>query len=309
MQTFITDQNQVEKIEGMTIEFPYCMHERNLTDFVVPWHWHEELELGYIEQGVSVIRTIDQEYPVRQGDGFFINTNVADTKINRNPGQPALEINHIFHPIFIGGHFGSRITTKYLNPILQNQQITVHIIRRGSMEADALLDQLIKLKELNRKGNQELLIRNTLSAAWLLLLDEIDKHFEAPQVTETEKQARIKSMLSYIHRNSGDKITLKEIAGAANISEREANRIFQRVIRQTPFEYLLHYRLSRAAQLLSHSALPVTEISYRCGFTDSAYMGKQFRKTYGMTPKEYRQRKQQPDIRFSNPHSRADFPE
>lgn len=43
MQAFITDQNQVEKIEGMTVEFPYCMHERNLTDFIVPWHWHEEL--------------------------------------------------------------------------------------------------------------------------------------------------------------------------------------------------------------------------------------------------------------------------
>ena len=252
MQTFITDQNQVEKIDGMTVEFPYCMHERNLTDFVVPWHWHEELELGYIEQGVSVIRTINQEYPVHQGNGFFINTNVVDTKINGSPGSPALEVNHIFHPIFIGGHFGSRITTKYLNPILQNQQIAVHIIRRGSKETDALLDQLVLLKEMNRKPNQEILIRNTLSDAWLLLLDEIEKHFEAPQVIETERQTRIKSMLSYIHRNFGEKITLEEIAAAANISAREANRIFQKTVRQTPFEYLLSYRLSRAKELLSH---------------------------------------------------------
>lgn len=292
MQTFITDQNQVEKIDGMTVEFPYCMHERNLTDFVVPWHWHEELELGYIEQGGSIIRTINQEYPVHQGNGFFINTNVVDTKINGNPGNPALEINHIFHPIFIGGHFGSRITTKYLNPILQNQQISVHIIRRGSKEADTLLDQLVLLKEMNRKPGQEILIRNTLSAAWLLLLDEIKKHFEAPQVIETEKQIRIKSMLSYIHRNFREKITLEEIAAAANISEREANRIFQKIIQQTPFEYLLNYRLNAAKELLSHSDLSITEISYRCGFTDSAYMGKQFRKANGMTPKEYRQRKQ-----------------
>ena len=284
MQTFITDQNQVEKIDGMTVEFPYCMHERNLTDFVVPWHWHEELELGYIEQGVSVIRTINQEYPVHQGNGFFINTNVVDTKINGSPGSPALEVNHIFHPIFIGGHFGSRITTKYLNPILQNQQIAVHIIRRGSKETDALLDQLILLKEMNRKPNQEILIRNTLSDAWLLLLDEIEKHFEAPQVIETERQTRIKSMLSYIHRNFGEKITLEEIAAAANISAREANRIFQKTVRQTPFEYLLSYRLSRAKELLSRSDLPVTEISYRCGFTDSAYMAMRF-----------------------GPHSRAEF--
>ena len=68
MQTFVTDQNQVEKIDGMTLEFPYCMHERDMTDFVVPWHWHEELELGYIERGTSIIRTLYQEYPVHQGD-------------------------------------------------------------------------------------------------------------------------------------------------------------------------------------------------------------------------------------------------
>lgn len=292
MQTFITDQNHVEKIDGMTTEFPYCMHERNMTDFVVPWHWHEELELGYVEKGVSIIRTLHQEYTVHQGDGFFINTNVMDTKLNGNMGKTALEINHIFHPVFIGGHFGSRITAKYLNPILHNQQISVHVIRRGSKEADAVLDQLVLLREMNHRPNQEILIRNTLSSTWLLLLEELEKHFEAPQLIETETQNRIKSMLSYIHRNLGEKITLQEIAASANISGREANRIFQKTIRQTPFEYLMSCRLSSAKELLSRSDLSITEISYRCGFSDSAYMGRQFRKACGMTPKEYRQRKQ-----------------
>ena len=288
MQTFITDQNQVEKIEGMTVEFPYCMHERNLTDFVVPWHWHDELELGYIEKGTSVIRTIDQDYPVHQGNGFFINANVMDTKINGNPGQPTMEINHIFHPIFIGGHFGSRITSKYMNPILQNHQISVHVIQRGTKEADAVLNHLILLKEINAEPGQEIAIRNTLSTAWLLLLEEIEKHFKAPQIAETEKQNRIKSMISYIHRNFGNKLALEEIAAAANISPREANRIFQKAIQQTPFEYLMHYRLNRAKELLSHSELSITEISYQCGFTDSTYMGKQFKKAYGITPRDYR---------------------
>lgn len=206
------------------------------------------------------------------------------------PGNPTLEINHIFHPIFIGGHFGSRITEKYLNPVLHNQQISVHIIRRGSKEADAVLDQLVLLKEMNSKPDQEILIRNTLSATWLMLLEEIDKHFKVPQVTDAEKQNRIKSMISYIHRNFESRVTLEEIAAAANISEREANRIFQKTIRQTPFEYLIGYRLNKAKELLSHSDLSITDISYRCGFADSAYMGKQFRKAYGITPKEYRQR-------------------
>ena len=141
MRSFMMDRNQVERIDGMTAAYPYCMHQRDLTDFVVPWHWHEELELGYMEQGTSVIRTVDGEFQVRQGDGFFINTNVMDTKRNGAPGSPALEINHLFHPVFIGGHFGSRIAERYLAPVLQDQRITVHVIRRGTGEGDALLGQ------------------------------------------------------------------------------------------------------------------------------------------------------------------------
>lgn len=290
MLSFHTDQNLVEHIDGMTIEFPYCMHQRNLTNFIVPWHWHEELELGYIEKGTSIIRTLTQEYTVHQGDGFFINTNVVNTKLNGTPGKTALEINHIFHPIFIGGHFGSLITAKYLHPILQNQNLSVHVIRRGTKEADAILNNLVLLKEKNSSENQEILIRNLLSETWLLLLAELEKHFVPPLTADTEKENQMKNMLSYIHRNYAEKITLAEIANAASISEREANRNFQKLIHLTPFEYLMNYRLEQARKLLEKSSLSITEISYRCGFSDNTYMGKQFRKKYNMTPGEYRQK-------------------
>lgn len=290
MLSFETDQNQVEHIDGMTIEFPYCMHQRDLTDFIVPWHWHEELELGYIEKGTSVIRTLTQEYTVHQGDGFFINTNVVDTKQNGNPGKTTIEVNHIFHPILIGGHFGSLITSKYLNPILHNQNITVHIIQRGTKETDTILNNLVLLKDINIKKNQEITIRNLLSETWLLLLNELEKNYVTPQILDTEKQNQIQTMLSYIHKNYSEKITLMEIATSASISTRKANRVFQEIIRQTPFEYLIHYRLNQARKLLEKSDFSITDISYRCGFTDSTYMGKQFRKVYGQTPMQYRRK-------------------
>lgn len=87
MRSFETDENQVEKIEGMSIEYPYCLHQRNLTDIVIPWHWLEELELGYIESGASRIRTVNGEYIVHQGDGFFINSQVMDLKENAAPRE------------------------------------------------------------------------------------------------------------------------------------------------------------------------------------------------------------------------------
>lgn len=107
MSSFLTDENQVEQIEGMTTEYPYCLHKRDLTEYMIPWHWHEELELGYIQEGASKIITVSGEYTIRQGDGFFINSNVMDMKKNEEPGNRVLEINHIFHPVFLSGHFKS----------------------------------------------------------------------------------------------------------------------------------------------------------------------------------------------------------
>ena len=142
MRLFETDGNQVELIEGMSAEYPYCLHCRDLTDFVIPWHWHEELELGYIQEGASKIITVGAEYTVHQGDGFFINSNVMDMKRNGTPGARTLEINHIFHPVFLSGHFKSRFETKYLNPVIKNRQIEVHIIRRGHPTSERILKNL-----------------------------------------------------------------------------------------------------------------------------------------------------------------------
>lgn len=288
MGPFVTDENQVEKIEGMTVEYPYCLHERNLTDIIIPWHWHEELELGYIQEGSSKIVTIGSEYTIHQGDGFFINKNVMDMKQNGTPGSRTIEINNIFHTVFLSGHFKSRFETKYINPIINNRQLEVHVIRKGYPTSDKILENLYHLKELNAASDSEFQIRNILSETWLLLMDDIRTRHQEKSDVSFEQQDRLRSLLSYIHCHYMEKLLLSQIAAAAGISEREATRCFQKNIGQSPMEYLLAYRLNQAKKLLTESALTITEISYLCGFTDSAYFGKMFRKSYNMTPSSYR---------------------
>lgn len=288
MKSFLIDENQVEQIEGMTTEYPYCMHKRDLTDFIIPWHWHEELELGYIQEGTSKIITVSAEYIVRQGDGFFINSNVMDMKRNASPGEPVLEINHIFHPVFLSGHFKSRFEKKYLTPIINDHQIEVHIIRRGRTISDKILTNLYRLKELQSHENIEFQTRNILSETWLLLLEDIRANYKMNETLKFEQPDRIRNMLSFIHNHYKDKITIAQIADAAGISEREAMRSFRKSLNQSPIEYLISYRLNEAKKLLLNSELPVTEICYQCGFSDSSYFGKVFRRAYGVTPRKYR---------------------
>lgn len=288
MKSFFIDENQVEQIEGMTTEYPYCLHQRDLTDFIIPWHWHEELELGYIQEGTSKITTVGAEYIIHQGDGFFINSNVMDMKKNATPGKRVLEINHIFHPIFLSGHFKSRFEKKYLTPIINNHQIEVYIIRRGQLISDKILTNLCRLKELQSHENMEFQTRNILSETWLLLLEDLRINFRMNKTLKFEQPDRIRNMLSFIHNHYKDKITIAQIAAATGISEREAMRSFRKNLNQTPIEYLISYRLNEAKKMLLNSELPITEICYQCGFSDSSYFGKAFRKAYGITPREFR---------------------
>ncbi len=286
---FIVDSNQVEQIDGMTTVYPYCMHERDLSNIMIPWHWHEELELGYIAKGTSKIITLEGTHLIHQGDGFFINSNVMDMKSNAQPGTEVLEINHIFHPVFLSGHFKSIYETKYITPITNDHSVTVHVIRRGHKSADQLLDKLEVLHRLQSLENQEMQTRNILSECWLLLAQELKEHAFRKEAIPSAMQERLQSMISYIHQNYQQKITAAQISSAAHISEREAVRIFQKNIGMSPIEYLLSYRLNESLKYLTQTDLSITEISYECGFSESAYFGKMFKKQYGQTPSEYRQ--------------------
>ena len=63
---------------------------------------------------------------------------------------------------------------------------------------------------------------------------------------------------------------------------------FKEAIGITPLQYQLHLRISDAATLLNTSHENVSEIAFQCGFADSNYFSRQFKRITGMTPSEYR---------------------
>ena len=56
----------------------------------------------------------------------------------------------------------------------------------------------------------------------------------------------------------------------------------------TPQRYLLDVRIRHASSMLRDSTLNVTEIALRCGFDDSNYFSRIFRKYTGHSPSEFR---------------------
>ena len=59
---------------------------------------------------------------------------------------------------------------------------------------------------------------------------------------------------------------------------------------ETPFDFLLHYRIQQSLPLLSRPELTITEIATTVGFSGASYYSEVFRKYTSCSPTEYRKR-------------------
>lgn len=284
----IVQKNQLEEIEGISADYPYVMHRVDIAAIKVPWHWHEEMEIGYIEEGSAEILTANKTYCLEKGDAYFTNTNALTAMRCKEGSSCTIVISHIFHSVILSGHFRSVFEKKYVEPVLKNKNIEMIEIKGISGRQKEILRGLRRLTDLQAEENKEFQTRNLLSDIWLLLIEEIREAEEMGISVKLISRERIQTMMAYIKQHYAEKITLDEIAASALVSKRECLRCFRDVIQKTPIEYLMDYRIAMAEKLLKSTDKPITEIALETGFSNSAYFGKVFKNIRTMTPGEYR---------------------
>lgn len=282
--------NQMEEVEGLHNEYPYVFHHVSLKLTEVPWHWHEALEFNLILQGSVKVSTAGQTQIFHKGDGFFINSNILAAMENETD---CILDSHLFHPVFLSGHFKSVFETKYLNPVIQNRNLDLIPLRGNTAVQTQILGKLRQLSRLQEEADTEFQTRNLLSEIWLLLLEEI-KNADAQTFTSQPKnQDRVFTMIAFIQENFSEKLTLEDIAASASISTRECLRCFKASIHQSPMDYLIEHRIRTAKKLLETTDHSITDIALACGFNSNSYFTKLFHRICGKTPNVYRKQLQE----------------
>ena len=277
--------NQMVEVEGLRNEYPYAFHHVSLKVTEVPWHWHEALEFNYVVSGQVKVSTANQTQTFCAGDGFFLNSNVLAAM---DSDSDCIMDSHLFHPVFLSGHFKSVFETKYMDPVTQNRNLDLIALRGNTSAQKQLLKKLQHLSKLQAESDTEFQTRNLLSEIWLLLLEEIKNAdssiFHAPQ----KNQDRVLTMISFIQEHFAEKLTLEDIAGSAAVSTRECLRCFRASIHQSPLDYLIEYRIRVSKKMLESTDLSITDIALRCGFNSNSYYTKQFHRICGKAPNAYR---------------------
>ena len=101
----------------------------------------------------------------------------------------------------------------------------------------------------------------------------------------------VQRTLTYIDANFSGNLSLHTLASIHSVSESYLSALFHREYGKTITECVMERRMDAAANLLLTTHLQVQTIAQHCGFSDVNYFSKVFKKTYGLTPRQFRERR------------------
>lgn len=275
----------------------YYIELTNLHMRRIRWHWHAEMEAVIINHGEAFFLADDTKLHLTAGRGVLVNQNIMHSVQPVNPNVSCSLYSLKFHPAFLFGSENTMLADKYLTPVLNSPDLKIIELHEEDGWHEKLVDVINSIIAVNltRKYGYELLTQSHLCQLWNLLLKQT-----VPQNTGKNKRTtasldeeRVKEAILYVEKHYHEHITLQQLAAAIHISKSECCRCFKRTLHLSPFEYLMRYRIFRAANMLqqnSPEAHSISSLALSVGFNNASYFNKIFKQYLDCTPSEYKRR-------------------
>lgn len=102
------------------------------------------------------------------------------------------------------------------------------------------------------------------------------------------KDYYIKEALAYIENNYMHDISVESIAESSGLNRSYFGKIFKESVGKSPQEFLISYRMIKAAELLRRTRYSVNEIGSAVGYPNQLHFSRAFKSVYGVSPRNWR---------------------
>ena len=244
--------------------------------------FHRYHELYYIAEGKCSVFIGQRTYRLQAGDFAMIPAGTLHKTDFTSRGQNTKYVISF-----------SLNTAKRLDALLETDLLATGI-RAGKIKAPVQRQEAILLlvnRMLYEFENQPPLGKSLCLALLAELLISLQRYREGEEENDGSEDAahgRMREVAAYLCEHAREQITLTDVANHFALSPSHLSRVFHQETGFGVREYLVHYRIRLACDLLLNSGLSVTQIADQCGFSDSNYFGDAFKKATGLSPREYR---------------------
>lgn len=230
-------------------------------------HLHNNFEIYYLTSGECWYLIGKHSYKISAGDMIFIPPNVIHGTRYVTPTHSRKLINcgEWFIPDSARKLF-SDLPCFCASPALRKQIDRIFAaIEKESLAPDEFSQD----------------IRRSRVAQLLLLVARESKTTEQSVV----ESPIVKKAIQYIAVQYGAPISLTDAAAACFVSKEHLSRTFKKETGMGFSKYLTLYRLRKANALLAERPeLRIIDVAQRCGFSESNYFSKTYKKMFGITP-------------------------
>lgn len=288
-----TDQADFTIVSKKMLEKGKRMDIRTHTRFIeFPRHKHDYIEIIYMCSG-RTIHWINGETKVilEAGDLLFLNQHAFHAI--EAADQEDIAINFIVLPEFFDVAYtmleGENPLRNFIvNALCQNtgQADYLHFMVADILPVQNLIENMIwALWESSDSMGKILSI--TMGLLFLNLLHYTDKI-----VQNYENQRENKLVMAALHLIEEDyqNASLTDLAKQMKEPLYSYSRMIRKKTGATFKELLLRKRMDKAEQLLAETELSISDIILAVGYDNTSYFYRIFRKKYGVSPKEYRER-------------------
>lgn len=261
-------ENRIQMDEELPMQL--SLDARKATETVFSSHWHEDIEIHYIEKGKADFYLNQTCYHGEPGDLLIANSNELHSAVCTE-----------------GPYLGQVIIfdVGVLSPELASKHYLLQSIIRNDKMIQSLVARIFEEKRSEQCGYKPL-----CRALVTELLVYLCRNYVAESLSERDNLKRKKDLerlnvvLSYIHNHYTEQISNTELAKMICLSEDRFGHLFRESVGKAPLQYINDMRLKSAMNLLKTNEYTVTEVAEAVGFQDYNHFGRLFRKRYGCTP-------------------------
>ena len=153
-----------------------------------------------------------------------------------------------------------------------------------------IYNQMIRELQLQRVNHEDM-----ISLYMHHIFITINRYIKERRETKNDTINDIERAAHYFKDNYNNQISIEQYAEEHLISVNWFIHNFKSVMKMSPMQYIISLRITMAKGYLENSAKNIAEISDEVGYENALYFSRLFRKYTGMTPTEYRKKREKGD--------------
>ena len=266
-------------IKSLSFQLESITKSKYDSDWHSTLHTHPFTELFYVVDGKGEFNIQGQRFPVKANDFVIINPQVEHTELS----SPDESLEYIV--LGINGLSFSNLT-----PVSEGgHPFSFFNLRDEQKDILRYLNAMVQ-EATSQSMSYELVCHNLLEILLIKILRH--QHFDLEVGKQSKATKDISFIKHYLETYYHESIQLEDLASMTHLSRFYISHSFKKEIGMSPMEYLIDIRIKESKILLRTTNYSISQVADIVGFTTPTYFSKQFRKSTGISPTDYREQYQ-----------------